>query len=227
MIICSKVNKICVYLFLLIAFSTGCSSFKSNVKEKDSDASLDTALKNIEDKTYVKLILHNNEADQGQFLDIENIYSKFAPDSLAFEELFKKSLPNRAYRLYKQEIEKKVASLKAISTGVKYKKAHIFSKERVSRRKAKVKKEWIWGKEKKEKMREYYKYFRKPGSTFEYKIIFNSVVAPPTKEDLEEAKEKDIKLERKGKSIVIYLYQRKNNKFMYVVDPDIFIDSVL
>jgi len=220
-----KSNIFFAFCLSFVIFITGCSTA---LKKKESTVNkpllLNGALKNIENKSYINSVLKKSiNINGGNYLNISNLHAKFSPDYIMFDVFFKSNLPNKSYRTYMDSLNKKIKSLAVISSGIRYKKGKIFSKEKISVRKRRVKKEWVWGKKKKSKMKAFYNFFRKSGITYEYKIIFN-----PIKKDFIDIKgDEDKKTGRTNRSIVVFMYQRKKSNDMYIIDPDIFIDSVL
>jgi hypothetical protein len=193
-------------LLLLIACSLASCASKTS-KEKPSEIKKASSLSFPSD-------------GQSQFVNIANLYDRFSPRQNGFDSLFKSNLPDAAYRRYAQLLEEK---LKNHRKKKRFYEVKLLSKERISSRKRQSKKEWSWGKNRKTKLLGYYRYFRQPFSMYEFKVSYRTT---PFNEQgvTDKSPKKTIPTEQR---YILYFYKARGIEQVYLVDPDIFIQSIL
>ncbi len=158
----------------------------------------------------------------GLLLDVSKIYGDLDPGIVGFNALFKrKKLPSQAYLNYREGLDLKIDALKRHVYKVRFHPSRISYKEKVSKRRRLVKKEWIWGESDIYKMRRFYQSFRKPTSVYEYKVVFSPIHTPQPL-----VNERGKKIIKTKNSVVFYMYKKKGESKVYIIDPEVFINYV-
>ena len=72
-----------------------------------------------------------------------------------------------------------------------------------------------------ENIKKFYKLFRSPGDTIEYKMAFNSIEENKTSQP-DDAND-DVKVSKVASPMIVYLYKSKKNEKLILIDPEVFI----
>ena len=196
-----------VFILLLMMLSAAsCASKK--VKETELSKQKETSSQ------------HLPSGDQPQLINIANLYDKFSPRQSGFDDLFRRNLPDTAYRQYAELLEGK---LKFHRKSARVFATKLLSKQKVSKRRRGARKEWTLGKSRKAKLAGFYRFFKHPHSINEYQVSYRTT--PFNDKGVTDKKpKKTISTEQR---YVLYFYKARGGDKVYLIDPDIFIESVL
>lgn len=205
---------------MLVLHVTGCGvlpsfSKKSEVAEKQETV----AVRN--DTNSLPKTQSTKEHVDGRFLDLDKIYSDLHASYPEMEGLFKKNkLSPQMYIDYQNGLRLKLEKSKEKAFGRKYAPVKILYKENISKRKRLVKKDWSWSHDE-ENIKKFYKLFRSPSETIEYKMAFNSIEENKTSQP-DDAND-DVKVSKVASPMIVYLYKSKKNEKLILIDPEVFI----
>ena len=160
-------------------------------------------------------------------LDIKKIFSDLEPKIDDFDKLFKSSISTKGYRQYKKHLKVKIEALTKKTKGKKYQQSKLIYKMKVSKRKRKSKKEWVFGVDNANKLKEYYRSFKAPGKIEENKLLFTPVDNEGKPVVISEDDKTTIL--KSGERVVLYLYKIKVKKEekVFIIDIPTFLDYAL
>lgn len=167
-------------------------------------------------------------------LDIKKIFSDLEPNMDEFDELFKSSVSTRGYLSYKKHLSAKIEALAKKVKGKKYRESKIVYRMKVSKRKRKSKKEWVFGVGGKGDLKRFYKSFKRPATIEETKILFTPV-SDKGKAAIVSEDDVTTVLKSEGR-VVLYLYKMKLKKNknktgekhkVFIIDIPTFLDYAL
>lgn len=160
-------------------------------------------------------------------LDIKKIFSDLEPNIDEFDQLFKSSVSTKGYLKYKKHLKAKIKVLAEKTKGKKYRESKVIYKMKVSKRRRKSKKEWVFGVDHADDLKKYYRSFKKPGRVEENKLLFTPV-ENDGKPVLVSEDDVTTVLKSEGR-VVLYLYKLKIKKEekVFIIDIPTFLDYAL
>lgn len=143
-------------------------------------------------------------------IKITDIYQRFTPTLDQFRSLQKRHISKEQYEQYLKLLQLKSQSLNQKFQDAFLSDPALIYKSNIHERKRNARKEWVWVNDK--LINQYYKSFHAP--VYEHKIIYQILPSPKAKTETNSA-------------LVFYFYKKEGVNKIYLIDPDIYKQSVL